>query len=69
MFFSRQDDRPGASNGQRAIAAAKGKTPRPLLLEWTFYITGSKMQGSCRCQAGQATTRHLAVKKIPRPLR
>jgi hypothetical protein len=26
------------------------------------------MQGSCRCQAWQATTRHLAVKKIPRPL-
>jgi hypothetical protein len=26
------------------------------------------MQGSCRCQAGQATTRHLVVKKIPRPL-
>jgi hypothetical protein len=29
----------------------------------------SKMQGSCRCQAGQATTRHLAVKKIPRSLK
>jgi hypothetical protein len=26
------------------------------------------MQGSCRCQARQATTRHLAVKKTPRPL-
>jgi hypothetical protein len=26
------------------------------------------MQGSCRCQARQAITRHLAVKKIPRPL-
>jgi hypothetical protein len=26
------------------------------------------MQGSCRCQAWQATTRHLAVKKIPRSL-
>jgi hypothetical protein len=26
------------------------------------------MQGSCRCQAWQATTRHLVVKKIPRPL-
>jgi hypothetical protein len=26
VFFSRQDDRPGASNGQRAIAAEKGKT-------------------------------------------
>jgi DNA-binding MarR family transcriptional regulator len=26
------------------------------------------MQGSCRCQAWQATTRHLAVKKILRPL-
>jgi hypothetical protein len=28
----------------------------------------SKMQGSCRCRAWQATTRHLAVKKIPRSL-
>ena len=26
------------------------------------------MQGSCRCQAWQATTRHLVVKKTPRPL-
>jgi hypothetical protein len=26
------------------------------------------MQGSCRCRAWQATTRHLAVKKKPRPL-
>jgi hypothetical protein len=31
-------------------------------------MAGSKMQGSCRCQVWQATTRHLAVKKIPRPL-
>ncbi|MGD2272605.1 MAG: hypothetical protein PVI06_19555 [Desulfobacterales bacterium] len=31
-------------------------------------MAGSKMQGSCRCQAWPATTRHLAVKKIPRPL-
>jgi hypothetical protein len=28
-----QDDRPGASNGQRAIAAEKGKTRRGFLLE------------------------------------
>jgi hypothetical protein len=28
VFFSRQDDRPGASNGQRAIAAEKGKKRR-----------------------------------------
>ena len=27
------------------------------------------MQGSCRCQIWQATTRHLAVKKIPRSLK
>jgi hypothetical protein len=33
VFFSRQDDRPGASNGQRAIAAEKGKTRRRFLLE------------------------------------
>jgi hypothetical protein len=33
VFFSRQDDRPGASNGQRAIAAEKGKTWRRFLLE------------------------------------
>jgi tRNA U34 2-thiouridine synthase MnmA/TrmU len=26
------------------------------------------MQGSCRCQAWRTTTRHLAEKKIPRPL-
>jgi hypothetical protein len=26
------------------------------------------MQSSCRCQAWQATTRHLVVKKTPRPL-
>ena len=32
-FFSRQDDRPGASNGQRAIAAEKGKTRRRFLFE------------------------------------
>jgi hypothetical protein len=32
VFFSRQDDRPGASNGQRAIAAEKGKTRRRFLL-------------------------------------
>jgi hypothetical protein len=30
---ARQDDRSGASNGQRAIAAEKGKTRRWFLLE------------------------------------
>jgi hypothetical protein len=30
---TRQDDRPGASNGQRAIAAEKGKTRYRFLLE------------------------------------
>jgi hypothetical protein len=30
--FSRQDESPGASNGQRAIAAEKGKTRRRFLL-------------------------------------
>jgi hypothetical protein len=33
VFFSRQADRSCASNGQRAIAAEKGKTQRRLLLE------------------------------------
>jgi hypothetical protein len=32
VFFSRQADRSGASNGQRAIAAEKGKTRSRLLL-------------------------------------
>jgi hypothetical protein len=36
VFFSRQDDRPGASKGQRAIAAEKGKTRRRFLFEWKF---------------------------------
>jgi hypothetical protein len=31
--FFHGDDRPGASNGQRAIAAKKGKTRRRFLLE------------------------------------
>ncbi len=43
MFFSRQDDRPGASNEQRAIAAEKGKTRRRFLFELKFKIAGSKM--------------------------
>jgi hypothetical protein len=34
VFFSRQDDRPGASDGQRAIAAQKGKTRSQFLLEF-----------------------------------
>jgi hypothetical protein len=33
---ARQDDRPTASNGQRVIAAEKGKTRRRLLLALTF---------------------------------
>jgi hypothetical protein len=32
-FFSRQDDRPGAFNGQKAIAAKKGKTRSRFLFE------------------------------------
>jgi hypothetical protein len=33
VFFSRQDENPGAFNGQRAVAAEKGKTRRRFLLE------------------------------------
>jgi hypothetical protein len=32
VFFARQDDFPGASYGQRATAAKKGKTPVSVLV-------------------------------------
>jgi hypothetical protein len=38
---------------------------RPVIVGVNVLNSGSKMQGSCPCEAWQATTRHLAVKKIP----
>jgi len=43
VFFSRQDDRPGASNKQLAIAAWKGNRRFWFLGPWMLYAAGSKM--------------------------
>jgi hypothetical protein len=43
VFFSRQDDRPGASNKQLVIAAWIGKRRCWVLGQWMLYVAGSKL--------------------------
>jgi hypothetical protein len=43
VFFSRQDDRSGASNKQLAPAAWVGKTRCWFLGKFMLYVAGSKM--------------------------
>ncbi len=43
MFFSRQDDRPGAFNQQLATAAEIGNTRCWILGQQKLYVAGSKM--------------------------
>jgi hypothetical protein len=49
VFFSRQDDRPGAFKKQLVAAARIGNTRRWFLGKREFYVAGSKLWGSCRC--------------------
>jgi hypothetical protein len=43
VFFSRQDDRPGAFNKQMATAAWIGKRRYWFLGQWMLYTAGSKL--------------------------
>jgi hypothetical protein len=62
VFFSRQDDRPGASNGQRAIAAEKGKTRRRFLYARQLPLLGLAGNNPASCREKNTPTPDLIIK-------